>query len=74
MSAVTFDHVQGQMLGGRQACDLGAGLHASWREAIGARRERDACRVHARCVDAHRRNPSRSDTIVRRFKIGTGPS
>ena len=50
MSAVTFDRVRGQMLGEHQARGLGAGLHGSWRAAIGERRERDArtwalCRV-----------------------------
>ena len=42
MSAVTFNRVRGQMRGEHQACGLGAGLHGSWRAAIGARRERDA--------------------------------
>ena len=41
VSAVTFDRVRGQLLGEHVACGLGAGLHGSWREAIGARRERD---------------------------------
>ena len=48
MSAVTFDRVRGQMLGEHQARGLGAGLHGSWRAAIGERRERDA-RTWALC-------------------------
>ena len=42
MSAVTFDRVRGQMPGEHLACGLGVGLHGSWRESIGERRERDA--------------------------------
>ena len=46
------DPVHGQVLCKHLACGLCAGLHGSWRAAIAARRERDACACTL--VDARR--------------------
>ena len=73
MSAVTFDRVRGQLLGEHVACGLGAGLHDSWRAAIGARRERDAraCTLCGRAWDPPLRYDCRHDVISVRDRAET---